>query len=42
MLLAQALHSVRAELTHAESKLKVVDEIGEAQALEASKDFAGR
>jgi hypothetical protein len=41
-ILAKALHEVRAELRTAKDKLKVWDQVQEAQSLEDSKDFAAR
>jgi hypothetical protein len=41
-ILAQTLHSVREELRNAKDKLKVWDQVEEANALERSKNFAAR
>jgi len=41
-ILAKALHEVRAELRKDKDKLKVWDQVQEAQSLEDSKDFAAR
>jgi len=41
-ILAQALHRVRGELMASKDKMKIWDQVQEAQALERSKDFAAR
>jgi len=41
-ILAQALHRVRKDLMASKDKMKIWDQVQEAQALERSKDFAAR